>query len=147
MYRPRNWPALAEALASLVAGDGAPLLNTINGKLNLSDATSLPSTEHALSAVTCVDGPELFEKFTPEEAVEEVVDWTVRTWQTSSTLFASSGVDMACFPWKRRESERYTGPFNTTGLANSILVIGNTADVSLHHDRTEYHSIIIPSSS
>ena len=35
-----------------------------------------------------------------------------------------------CHHWNPRETERFVGPFNSTNLANDILVIGNTADVS-----------------
>jgi hypothetical protein len=40
-----------------------------------------------------------------------------------------------CHHWKTREAERFVGPFNRTDLANDILVIGNTADVSHTHNR------------
>lgn len=130
MYKPRDWPSLAEKIAAIFAGDGAPLLNALQSGLNLSDTTSPQSTQAAIFAVQCVDGPGLYGKFTPDQAIDEVVDWTLKTWETSTTMFTSLGIDFQCFSWKKRESERYTGPFNTTGLANPILVIGNTADVS-----------------
>lgn len=129
MYRPRSWPDLATKLASLLAGDGAPILSELQSGLNLSDTTSPQRTTYAINAVTCVDGPPLAGKFTPEEAVEAVLGAAVTTYQTTSTLFAGLGIEPSCFTWKAQETERYIGPWNSS-LANTILVIGNTADVS-----------------
>lgn len=129
MYQPRIWPFLASDLASLLAGDGAPILNGFQTPLNLSDTSPQSTMNSAAMAVTCTDGPELYGKYTPDEAVEEVLEWALKTAKTTS-LFAPMGIEFPCFHWKKRASERFTGPFNTTGLANPILVIGNTADVS-----------------
>lgn len=129
MYRPRSWPELADMIAALLAGDGAPLLSYNQAGLNLSDTTSPQKTTYAINAVTCVDGPPLRGKYTPEEAVQEVLDAAVVTYETTSTLFAGLGIEASCLTWRAEETERYTGPWNSS-LANPILVIGNTADVS-----------------
>lgn len=132
MYKPRNWPDLAKNLAAALAGDGAPILNGNQDGLNLSDTTSPQSTQAAINAVTCTDGPELYGKYSSEEAVQELLDATVVTYETSP-LFATLTVDIPCFSWKSRETERFIGPWNHT-LANTIIVLGNRADVSEQDD-------------
>lgn len=131
MYKPRNWPELATNLAFALAGDGGPILNAIQGGLNLSDTTSPQGTQAAINAVTCTDGPALYGKYTSEEVVQELLDASVTTYETSP-LFAPLVVDIECFSWKARETERFVGPWNHT-LANTILVLGNRADVSERH--------------
>ena len=130
MYKPRGWPYLAQLLEAALAGDGAPILNLKQGGLNLSDTTSIQETLSAIYAVTCTDGPSLTNKYSDDEVVDLLLNATVDTYERSSTMFAGL-VDgfQICFHWKARATERFTGPFDSS-LANPILIIGNTADVS-----------------
>ncbi|KAF8314513.1 hypothetical protein DL93DRAFT_2167299 [Clavulina sp. PMI_390] len=127
LFKPRSWPSLADKLAALLAGDGAPLLSSIQSGLNLSDTASPQRTTYALNAVKCTDGRPLSERMDPEEAVQKVLDAAVTTYESTTTLFAGFGSQSVCFVWKPVAIERYTGPWNAT-LANKVLIIGNSAD-------------------
>lgn len=63
--------------------------------------------------------------------MQEILDAAVETYETTTTLFAGLSTGPVCFHWRAEETERYTGPWNSS-LANTILVIGNTADVRDH---------------
>ncbi|KAF8757709.1 TAP-like protein [Rhizoctonia solani] len=125
MYRPRSWPALAEQIAAGINGDGAPITNAVLNTIE-RNSTKKAQTAMAIEAVTCVDGPELYD-VDPHKAVEAIIEENVQTYGQVSTHFAGVEVSM-CHHWKTREAERFVGPFNHTTLANDILVIGNTAD-------------------
>ncbi|KAF8677373.1 alpha/beta hydrolase fold [Rhizoctonia solani] len=125
MYRPRGWPALAEQIAAGINGDGAPITNAVLNTIE-RNSTKKAQTAMAIEAVTCVDGPELYD-VDPHKAVEAIIEENVQTYGQVSTHFAGVEVSM-CHHWKTREAERFVGPFNHTTLANDILVIGNTAD-------------------
>jgi hypothetical protein len=140
MYRPRGWPGLARFLEAALTGDGAPILNSKQGDLNLSDTTSPQKTGSAIYAVTCTDGPPLANKYSDEEVVDLLVNAAIDTYDRSSTMFAGLAAEPICFHWKPRASERFTGPFNSS-LANPILIIGNTADVSWSHPKVTLQDV------
>ncbi|CAE6402052.1 unnamed protein product [Rhizoctonia solani] len=125
MYRPRGWPTLAEQIAAGLKGDGAPIMNAVLNSIE-RNSTKKAQTAMAIEAVTCVDGPELY-NIDSHKAIEDIIEENVLTYEQVSTHFAAVEISM-CHHWKSREAERFAGPFNHTTLANDILIIGNTAD-------------------
>lgn len=132
MYAPKAWVSLADNLAAALAGNGAPILNSVRPRVDLSDETSPQATMSAGAAVQCVDGPPMRGKYTREQAVDKILEAAVEL-QKVSPLMGSTGIWLPCFTWEAREVERYTGPWNTTGLASTVLIIANTADVRAWH--------------
>ena len=127
LYRPRDWPKLAENLAAALQGDGVPIVEYHLSKIELN-TTVIPRTSAAITAITCVDTPEfLLDK--SSDPILDILDEMTYTQQRTSHHFATLDIDM-CHHWKARETERFTGPFNHT-LRNEMLVIGNTADVRI----------------
>lgn len=127
LYRPREWPALASNLAAALAGNGVPAVQFSLDKIELN--TSVPAqTAAAIYAVTCVDTPD-FDGVDKAKAIDDVVNEIIISQQETSRHFSALEIDV-CHHWTAREVERFTGPFNHT-LKNEILVIGNTADVSV----------------
>lgn len=137
MYSPRIWPQVANKIAALLSGDGTPILSDLQSTLNLSDINSPQQTTYAIWAISCADGPPLRGKFTPEEGVQGILDAAIATYETATTLFAGLHLEPTCLTWRAEEIERYTGPWNSS-LANTILIIGNTADVRLHDHPFDY---------
>ena len=87
-------------------------------------------TLSAIYAVTCTDGLSLTSKNSDDEVVDLLLNATVDTYQRWSTMFAGLVDELQiCFHWKARATERFRRLFDSN-LANPILIIGNTADVS-----------------
>lgn len=128
LYRPRDWPTLATNLASAIAGNGVPIVDYFLEKVELNTTIS-PRTSAAIYAVTCVDTPPFPEDLTLDEALEDVLHEIELSQRLTSRHFSALDIDL-CQHWTTRAVERFTGPFNHT-LKNEILVIGNTADVSV----------------
>ncbi|KZO93669.1 alpha/beta-hydrolase [Calocera viscosa TUFC12733] len=124
MYRPRTWPELASMLQSLMAGDGAPLLNTAQNEIELN--VTLPAkTAFAINAIQCVDAA----PYTQEESeawLDEAI-WSVEEGLKTSPHFGALNAPDICPIWPVREADFFSGPFNHT-LSNDILIIGNTYD-------------------
>ncbi|THH10350.1 hypothetical protein EW145_g1383 [Phellinidium pouzarii] len=125
LYRPRDWTKLASNLAAALAGDGVPIVEEFLEKVELN-TTVVPKTSAAITAVTCVDTPDLPEDVDPTKALKDMLSEMMLSQQHVSRHFSILDFDM-CHHWTARETERFTGPFNHT-LNNEILVIGNTAD-------------------
>lgn len=96
MYRPRGWPTLAEQLAAGIRGNGAPIIDAVLNTVELN-TTKKAKTAMAIEAVTCVDGPELW-NVDPHEAVEAVIEENVQTYEKVSTHFAAVEVSLWCNP-------------------------------------------------
>jgi hypothetical protein len=92
MYRPRGWAALAEGLAAGIQGNGAPLMNAVLNTIELN-TTKKAQTAMAIEAVTCVDGPELW-NVDPHKVVEAVVEENVLTYEKVSPHFAAVEVGL-----------------------------------------------------
>ena len=122
MYKPRDWPKLASDLDAALDGDGAPILNIVQQDVELNN--SIPaSTQYAINAVTCVDGPR-FANNTDKGAILKHLVEEAKLAVDVAPHFA--GLDKeVCHHWQVEPVERFDGPFNHT-LANPILVIGNT---------------------
>ena len=125
LYRPRDWPELAEKLNAALLGNGVPIVQTFLENIQLN-TTIAARTAAAVYAVVCVDTPD-FEGVDKEKALADVIDEMRISQEQTSRHFSSIDIDL-CHHWTARETERFTGPFNHT-LSNEILVIGNTADV------------------
>lgn len=123
LYRPREWSDLASKLAAALEGNGVPIVEYSLDKIELN-STVQARTSVAIDAVTCVDTPEVYDKHT----LEDVIDEMAAAQTVASRHFGAQDLDM-CHHWKARETERFTGPFNQT-LAHEMVIIGNTADVS-----------------
>ncbi|ELU43520.1 TAP-like domain-containing protein [Rhizoctonia solani AG-1 IA] len=98
MYRPRGWPALAEQIAAGINGDGAPITNAVLNTIE-RNSTKKAQTAMAIEAVTCVDGPELYD-VDPHKAVEAIIEENVQTYGQVSTHFAGVEVSIIypCHP-------------------------------------------------
>ncbi|KAG8707413.1 hypothetical protein FRC09_001837 [Ceratobasidium sp. 395] len=125
MYHPRKWPVLAEQLADVMRGDGRLALSAILNKIEL-DTRKKPWTDWAGNAVRCVDGPDI-SHLDPHQLIEDTIEENVFMYERTTRHFAARRVLM-CHHWKVRNPERFVGPFNSTILANNILIIGNVVD-------------------
>lgn len=141
LYAPRNWPYLASNLAAAIKGDGEPILNAVLDEIEL-DKKVPARTSSAINAVTCVDTPS-FEGITKDDAFEDIVNEIIISEQETSRHFSAIQFD-TCQHWTVRETERFTGPFNST-LNSQILIIGNTADVSKAFCRPDRTLTSLPS--
>lgn len=113
-------------MSAALEGDGVPLVNQFLKAIPLN--TSIPaSTIGAGYAVICTDSPR-YEGLSKTHVVQEILDEMALA-QKTSPHFAGLGIPV-CHHMTARSVERFTGPFNQT-LNNEILIIGNTADVSL----------------
>ena len=125
MYRPREWPALADMLSSAMKGDPNPLVNHMISPIEMDTSVS-PRTVMAIFAVTCVDTPS-FDGISTQDAFATMIKELAVSSEITSKHFSALQVDM-CHHWNIREVERFTGPFNHT-TKNEILVLSNTRDV------------------
>lgn len=129
LYRPRDWPQLANNLAAALDGNGVPTVEYFLNKIEL-DTSIKAKTSLAISAVQCVDTPPFPAEVDTTKALEDIINAMATAQARSSRHFAALDIDM-CQHWIARETERFTGPFNHT-LNHTMLVIGNTADVSFN---------------
>ncbi|KAF8522995.1 TAP-like protein-domain-containing protein [Gautieria morchelliformis] len=125
MYGPRTWPDLAANLAAAIDGNGTAIMDLAQEDVEL-DTSVKARTAQAISAVTCVDTPAYPANVDTAAVVKKNIDEAVLTYELTSKRFASLELDM-CHHWTPRETERFTGPFNSS-LSNQVLIIGNTAD-------------------
>ncbi|KAG8693513.1 hypothetical protein FRC09_010457, partial [Ceratobasidium sp. 395] len=125
MYYPRKWPLLAEQLASAMRGDGRPILDVMLNKVEL-DTRKKPRNDWAGNAVRCLDGPDT-SHLDPHQMIEDTIEENVLMYERTTRHFAARRVLM-CHHWKVRNPERFVGPFNSTVLANNILIVGNVVD-------------------
>jgi hypothetical protein len=130
LYRPREWPTLASLLNAAVNSDGTPIVEYFLEPIEL-DSSKPARTASAIDAVTCVDTPAFKNVDAGEghqDAVEDLIAEMRIAQERTSRHFGALEIDL-CHHWKVREAERYTGPFNSS-IEGTVLVIGNTADVS-----------------
>lgn len=128
MYRPRDWPELASQLASAVQGDAKGIYDMQMRPLTLNP--SIPDeTLDSAYAVMCLDSLE-FSDVERGQVFEWMVEEVVNKGSKVYPHFVSVQGFPLCHHWRVHASERFTGPFNHT-LNNEILIIGNTADVSV----------------
>ena len=117
-----------------MTGNGAVLLNDAQRELEM-DQSIKPQTVQSTTAVMCVNAPAYPAGMNIEDALVKYVDEVVDTYEGTTKRFASEDLDQ-CHLWKAGETERFTGPFKQP-LANSILVIGNTANT--HGTKDDLH--------
>ncbi len=119
LYSDTSWPALAQALADAVAGDGAGLLAQYDEYMvRLPDGTYTNDLE-AYFAISCADEPDT-------DGVDAAVAVRDR-FVTASPLIGSTAAAevLVCAVWPPVES----APVEVTGVgAGPIVVVGNTGD-------------------
>ncbi|KAL2069857.1 hypothetical protein VTL71DRAFT_14536 [Oculimacula yallundae] len=132
LYRPINiFPLLAEALAALEVGNGAPFIQAQgvpkdpiscgNGS-GLEDDLS-EGTGDAFPAIMCSEADPLLD--TPEE-FQKYVD-TLKEISPSTGVVMAQDFRLQCAGWTVRSKWDFTGPF-TGAPANPILFVANSAD-------------------
>ncbi|KAG9124405.1 hypothetical protein FRC07_011734 [Ceratobasidium sp. 392] len=126
LYRPRTWPDLAQQLAATIRGNGRPILDAMVNRIELDTRKKPRSIEMTANAVKCVDGPDITSA-DPRQVIEDAIQENVLMYENTTSRFAGFKVPM-CHHWKVRDTERFIGPFNSTSLANNILIIGNVVD-------------------
>ncbi|KAF7305884.1 hypothetical protein HMN09_00742600 [Mycena chlorophos] len=123
LYAPYDlFPALAQALADLAAGNGTTLYATSGvEEFTCGGASALDRSFEAAVSIICSDMtpnvtlPDLRAVYAREEALSQFADlWA--NWRA------------ACAGWKIRRPGRYTGPTGPMKTIAPMLVIGNTLD-------------------
>jgi pimeloyl-ACP methyl ester carboxylesterase len=145
MYRPRIWPQLAQILASALAGDFKPGYEFISRPIEL-DTSVEPGTEQSTDAIMCADSHRVTikDQSSADVVLDDVVNAMVEVINGTSGILPGSDLDESfCFHWKVEPKEKFDGPFNSTGLSNKVLIIGNTADpVTPLHSAKVVHSLL-----
>ncbi|KAJ3015254.1 hypothetical protein HKX48_004700 [Thoreauomyces humboldtii] len=119
VYRPKDWPKYATALAELLADNGVPARNLAapRGGLGESEYTS------GMSAVACSDGPA---PTYDASSFRREFDLMSDLYPISKYSFLS--INLICAFWPRSDAaERYTGPWNRA-TKSRILVVSNVHD-------------------
>ena|ERR1700761_8107396 len=128
MYSPiATWPDLGRWLDDAIEGNGTTLLSLVEANVQLDRSVSA-MTAYAFQAVVCSD-TEPFPS-DPTDPMKEILAGIEEDALTAEIApHFVTALKTTCQHWRAKPAERFTGPFNST-LANPILVIGNTADVS-----------------
>lgn len=117
LYRPSNWPVLAETLSAAMNGS----LNIVKERLERAASASRHS-QGAYLGIRCGDN------VTPNMGFDDAVPITESCHERSPLLGDDCDRELfVCSQWKVRAKERYHGSFKVK-TKNPILLIGNSFD-------------------
>lgn len=118
LYTPATYPALARALASLLANDPGPILSLYT---SLASGLSNPDNTDAPLGIHCSD------KKSGITTLEDAMPGLYELQETSRLLGQMGGINLVCARWKFTAKERYEGNFNVR-TRKPVLLIGGSYD-------------------